>query len=127
VHFAPVITPLLSDEAALVQMLEDANPLLAEFRREISTIDYSNLERHSDYRAFCIERHASTDPAPPDMLLSWPGACLWMLELSISNGSDFRTRKYIKKSMNPKFSWIVASELLGPEVQYLITIFWVHH
>jgi hypothetical protein len=58
VHFASVITPLSSDEAALVQMLGDTNPLLAEFRREISTIDYSNFERFGDYRAICIERHA---------------------------------------------------------------------
>ncbi len=59
VHFASVITPLSSDEAALVQMLGDTNPLLAEFRREISTIDYLNFERYGDYRAICIERHAA--------------------------------------------------------------------
>ena len=64
VHFASVITPLSSDEAALVQMLGDTNPLLAEFRREISTIDYSNFERYGDYRAICIERHATY----------WPGS-----------------------------------------------------
>jgi hypothetical protein len=59
VHFASVITPLSSDEAALVHMLGDTNPLLAEFRREISTIDYLDFERYGDYRAICIDRHAS--------------------------------------------------------------------
>jgi hypothetical protein len=59
VHFASVITQLSSDEAALVQMLGDTNPLLAEFRREISMIDYLNFERYGDYRAICIERHAT--------------------------------------------------------------------
>jgi hypothetical protein len=58
VHFASVLTPLSSDEAALVQMLGDTNPSLVEFRREISTIDYVNFERYGDYRAICIERHA---------------------------------------------------------------------
>lgn len=58
VHFASVLTPLSSDEAALVHMLGDTNSLLAEFRREVSTIDYSNFERYGDYRAICIERHA---------------------------------------------------------------------
>jgi len=53
-----VITPLSSDEAALVQMLGDTNPLLAEFKQEISTIDYLNFERYGDYRAICLERHA---------------------------------------------------------------------
>jgi hypothetical protein len=57
VHFASVITPLSLDEAALVQMLGDASPLLAEFRCEISTIDYSNFERYGDYRTVCIDRH----------------------------------------------------------------------
>lgn len=58
VHFASAITPLSSEEAVLVRMLGDANPLLIEFRREISTIDYSNFERYGDYRAICAERHA---------------------------------------------------------------------
>jgi hypothetical protein len=58
VHFASAITPLSSDEAALVQMLGDMNPLLAEFRREISTIDYLDFEHYGYYRAICIERHA---------------------------------------------------------------------
>ena len=58
VHFASVITPLSSDEAALVQMLGDTIPLLADFRREISAIDYSNFERYGDYRAICLDRHA---------------------------------------------------------------------
>ncbi len=64
VHFASVLTPLSPDEAALVQMLGDANPLLAGFRRESSTIDYLNFERYGDYRAICIERHATY----------WPGS-----------------------------------------------------
>jgi hypothetical protein len=59
VHFASVITPLSSDEAALAQMLGDMNPLLTEFRREISTIDYLDFERYGDYRGICIERHAN--------------------------------------------------------------------
>jgi hypothetical protein len=62
VHFASVITPLSSDEAALVQMLGDANPMLAAFRREISVIDYLNFERYGDYGATCMERHATYWP-----------------------------------------------------------------
>lgn len=58
VHFASAITPLSFDEAMLVRMLGDANPLLTEFRGEISAIDYSNFERYGDYRAMCVERHA---------------------------------------------------------------------
>jgi hypothetical protein len=65
VHFASVLTPLSSDEAALVQMLGDTNPLLTEFRREISAIDYLGFERYGDYSRICIERHAEYWSANP--------------------------------------------------------------
>jgi hypothetical protein len=75
VHFASVITPLSSDEAALVQMLGDTNPMLTEFRREISTIDYSNFERYGDYRSICIERHACYWPGSSSSTAGWvPGS-----------------------------------------------------
>lgn len=57
VHFAGLLDRLNTAEAATAVLMLENNPLLVQFRADVSAIDYSDFERHGDYSTFCRNRY----------------------------------------------------------------------
>jgi hypothetical protein len=57
VHFAGLLDRLTDTEKQVATLMTEANPLLVQFRKDVPAIDYSDFERHGDYRAFCMKRY----------------------------------------------------------------------